>query len=64
MRNLAAARARRHVRPMSGFENHDAYLATLPPDQRAALEALRGQIAAAAPGAREVFSYGVRSKTG
>jgi len=44
---------------MSTPDSHDAYLATLPPDQRAALHALRGQIATAAPGAREVFSYGV-----
>ena len=44
---------------MTQFESHDAYLATLPGDQRAALEVLRGQIKAAAPQAREVFSYGV-----
>ncbi|SMH30399.1 iron chaperone [Maritimibacter sp. HL-12] len=44
---------------MTAPDTHDAYLATLPPDQRAALEALRVQIAAAAPGAREVISYGV-----
>ena len=35
----------------------DHYMAALPPDQRAALERLRGQIAAAAPGAVETISY-------
>lgn len=35
----------------------DAYLARLPPDQRAALERLRKQIHAAAPGATERISY-------
>jgi uncharacterized protein YdhG (YjbR/CyaY superfamily) len=37
----------------------DAYLAGLPPDQRAALNALRKTIAAAAPEAEEALSYGV-----
>lgn len=36
----------------------DATLAALPADQRAALQALRGQIAAAAPEAVEAISYG------
>ena len=44
---------------MPNFETHDAYLATLPADQRAALDTLRGQIKAAAPDVREVFSYGI-----
>jgi uncharacterized protein YdhG (YjbR/CyaY superfamily) len=35
----------------------DAYLASLPADQRAALEQLRATIAAAAPAAEEGFSY-------
>lgn len=37
----------------------DAYLAEVPPDQRAALETLRRQILAAAPGAEECISYGL-----
>lgn len=37
----------------------DAYLATLAEDRRAALEALRAMIAAAAPEAIEAISYGV-----
>lgn len=37
----------------------DAYLAGLPADQRAALQALRNTIAAAAPQAEEGLSYGV-----
>ena len=37
----------------------DAYLATLPPAQRDALEILRRQILAAAPGATECVSYGM-----
>ena len=44
---------------MPTFDTHDAYLASLPDDQRSALETLRAQILAAAPGAREVFSYGI-----
>ena len=39
----------------------DAYLADVPPDQRAALERLRRQILAAAPGAEECISYGLPS---
>ena len=37
----------------------DAYLAGLPADQRATLQALRDTIAAAAPGATEAISYGL-----
>lgn len=37
----------------------DDYLAKLPPDQRAALETLRGQIRALAPDAEEAISYGL-----
>lgn len=37
----------------------DAYLAALPAAQRAALERLRAQIAAAAPEAEECISYGL-----
>ena len=37
----------------------DSYLSGLPPDQRAALQALRKAIAAAAPEAEEALSYGV-----
>ena len=36
----------------------DAYLATVGLEQREALEVLRGQIGAAAPGAEECISYG------
>lgn len=39
----------------------DAYLAEVPPEQRAALEHLRRQILAAAPGAEECISYGLPS---
>ena len=37
----------------------DDYLSKLPADQRAALERLRRQILAAAPGAEECISYGL-----
>lgn len=37
----------------------DDYLSKLPPDQRAALETLRGQIRALAPEAEETISYGL-----
>ena len=37
----------------------DAYLAALPLDQRAALQKLRAQIKAAAPGAVEYIGYGL-----
>ena len=37
----------------------DAYLATLPADQRAALQRLRETIRAAAPGATEKINYGI-----
>jgi uncharacterized protein YdhG (YjbR/CyaY superfamily) len=39
--------------------NTDEYLKQLPPDQRKALETLRKQILAAAPGAEEHFGYGL-----
>jgi len=38
-------------------ESVDAYLAALPPDQRAALQSLRESIRAAVPAATEVISY-------
>ena len=39
--------------------SHDAYLDTLDPEKRAALESLRATIRAAAPKAEETISYGV-----
>jgi uncharacterized protein YdhG (YjbR/CyaY superfamily) len=43
---------------MSEREQYDAYLAALPADQRAALEALGDRIAALAPDAEPGLSYG------
>lgn len=43
---------------MTESERFDAYLAALRADQRAALERLRDQIAAAAPDAERGISYG------
>lgn len=40
-------------------KNVEAYLARLPNDQRAALERLREQVHAAAPGATETLAYGI-----
>jgi uncharacterized protein YdhG (YjbR/CyaY superfamily) len=46
--------------PMTGkIPNTADYLAALPKDQRAALEKLRKQILAAAPGVEEQFAYGM-----
>lgn len=42
---------------MTGFEPHDAYLAPLPADQRAALQALRAGIVARLPTAAPCMSY-------
>jgi len=42
-----------------GSKGVDAYLATLPPESRRALQKIRQAIAQAAPGAEEGFSYGV-----
>jgi uncharacterized protein YdhG (YjbR/CyaY superfamily) len=41
----------------AGFRDVDDYLAALPEDARAALEQLRKEIGAAAPGAVEAISY-------
>lgn len=38
---------------------HDAYLAKLPAEQRAALQSLRETLATLIPGAAEVISYGI-----
>ena len=52
--------ARRGGAPKPGkVDSIDAYLAPLPAGQRAALERLRRDIRAAAPGAEESLSYGV-----
>lgn len=40
-------------------KTHDDYLAAVSPDKRAALEALRKTITAAAPGAEEYIGYGL-----
>ena len=40
-------------------QTHDAYLAALPPAQRAALQKLRRAIKSAAPKAEECISYGL-----
>jgi len=42
---------------MGGPANVEEYLSAIPPDYRAALEKLRKQIKAAAPGATETISY-------
>lgn len=47
-----------HLRPMKPT-NTAEYLQVLPPDQRKALELMRKQILAAAPGAEEHFGYGL-----
>ena len=44
---------------MKAAASIDEFLATLPADQRAALEVLRKQIHAAAPEAVEVIAYGI-----
>jgi uncharacterized protein YdhG (YjbR/CyaY superfamily) len=44
---------------MKAAADIDDYLSKLPAEQRAALEILRGQILAAAPGAEECISYGL-----
>lgn len=44
---------------MTPARDVDAYLAGVPADQRAALETLRAQFKAAAPGVTETISYGV-----
>ena len=44
---------------MSPHTNTNDYLKALPADQRAALEKLRKQILAAAPGSEEHFGYGL-----
>lgn len=44
---------------METFADIDAYLATVKPDQRAALQALRETILDVAPGAVECLSYGM-----
>lgn len=44
---------------MKKISNTTAYLKSLPEDQRAALEKVRTQILAAAPGAIEHFGYGL-----
>lgn len=46
-------------RRMAGVSTVEAYLDALAPEQRAALERLRGQVHAAAPGATEKISYGI-----
>jgi len=47
------------MKHMKKASNTDEYLGLLPDDQRAALEKVRKQILAAAPGADEHFGYGL-----
>jgi len=47
------------MKHMKKASNTDEYLGLLPDDQRAALEKVRKQILAAAPGANEHFGYGL-----
>jgi uncharacterized protein YdhG (YjbR/CyaY superfamily) len=52
------SRADRTAAVKAASDQNRAYLAALPPGQRAALEALRGAIMAVAPDAVEAVSYG------
>src|SRR5256885_16673171 len=47
------------LRPMKKFSSVAAYLKTVPPAPRAALQQLRQTIKAAAPKATELISYGI-----
>jgi uncharacterized protein YdhG (YjbR/CyaY superfamily) len=44
---------------MAKFESVDAYIASFPPDVRPKLDAVRGAIREAIPGARETISYDI-----
>ena len=55
----AASKTKAPARMAAGADTVDAYLAALPPAQRAALEKLRKQIRAAAPKATEKMAYGM-----
>jgi uncharacterized protein YdhG (YjbR/CyaY superfamily) len=43
----------------TGFSTIDEYIATFPPETRSLLETMRATIHAAAPGAKEIISYGM-----
>ena len=47
------------MRPQAKATNTDEYFALLPADQRKALQMLREQVIAAAPGCTEHFGYGL-----
>jgi len=58
-RNRAKSRAKPKSKPRKPPASIDAYLAGVPGPYRAALERLRRDIRAAAPGSEECISYGV-----
>lgn len=57
--SAGSSRDSAYNRAMARPTTVDAYLAALPLDQRAALQRLRAQIKAAAPGAVEYIGYGL-----
>lgn len=58
MKQAGAAKQGLQMRGMPVARDVDAWMARLPAEQRGALEKLRAQIKAAAPGAEEKISYG------